>query len=62
MGLLANYLQEAFMAQPPSGWTCQREMRVLSSDFEQLLGYSLRPIKILRLLNSRPIKPDWDNF
>jgi hypothetical protein len=42
MGLLANYLQEAFMAQPPRDWICRREMRVLSSDFEQLLGYSPR--------------------
>jgi hypothetical protein len=42
MGLLANYLQEAFMAQSPAGWTCAREMRVLSTDFENLLGYSPR--------------------
>jgi hypothetical protein len=42
MGLLANYLQEAFMAQSPAGWTCVREMRVLSRDFENLLGYSPR--------------------
>jgi len=42
MGQLANFLQESFLAQPPSGWSCQRETRVLSSDFEQLLGYSPR--------------------
>ena len=42
MGLLATFLQEAFVAQPPSGWACSRERRVLSSDFEQLLGYSPR--------------------
>jgi hypothetical protein len=42
MGQLANFLQEAFAHQPPSGWSCRREMRVLSSDFEQLLGYSPR--------------------
>jgi hypothetical protein len=42
MGQLANYLQEAFMAQSPSGWTCRREMRLLSDEFEHLLGYSPR--------------------
>jgi hypothetical protein len=42
MGQLANFLQESFSAQPPSGWSCQRETRVLTSDFEQLLGYSPR--------------------
>ncbi len=42
MGQLANFLQEAFAQQPPSGWSCRREMRVLSSDLEQLLGYSPR--------------------
>ena len=52
MGLLANYLQEAFIAQPPSGWTCQREMRVLSSDFEQLLGYSPRADVCLEAANA----------
>ena len=52
MGLLANYLQEAFMAQPPSGWTCRREMRVLSSDFEQLLGYSPRADVCLEAANA----------
>jgi hypothetical protein len=52
MGLLANYLQEAFMAQPPSGWTCRRERRVLSSDFEQLLGYSPRADVCLEAANA----------
>lgn len=42
MGQLASFLQEAFLAERPSGWTCRREMRVLSSDFELLLGYSPR--------------------
>lgn len=52
MGQLASYLQEAFMAQPPSGWTCQREKRVLSSDFEQLLGYSPRADVCLEIENA----------
>jgi hypothetical protein len=52
MGLLANYLQEAFMAQPPTGWTCRREVRVLSSDFEQLLGYSPRADVCLEAANA----------
>lgn len=42
MGQLANFLQESFVAQPPSGWSCQRETRVLSSELERLLGYSPR--------------------
>lgn len=42
MGLLAKYLQEAFQAQPPAGWTCVCEMRVLSTEWENLLGYSPR--------------------
>jgi len=42
MGQLANFLQESFVVQPPLGWSCHRELRVLSSDFEQLLGYSPR--------------------
>ncbi len=42
MGQLASFLQEAFAQQPPLGWSCRREMRVLSSDLEQLLGYSPR--------------------
>ncbi len=52
MGLLANYLQEAFMAQPPTGWTCRREVHVLSSDFEQLLGYSPRADVCLEAANA----------
>lgn len=42
MAQLANFLQESFVAQSPSGWSCQRETRVLSSELEQLLGYSPR--------------------
>jgi hypothetical protein len=52
MGQLASYLQEAFMSQPPSGWTCRREMRVLSSDFEQLIGYSPRADVCLEAANA----------
>lgn len=60
MGQLASYLQEAFTAQPPSGWTCQREMRVLSSDFEQLLGYSPRVDVCLEAAN--PSRRIWIEF
>ncbi len=42
MGQLASFLQEAFVVLPPSGWGARREMRVLSNEFEQLLGYSPR--------------------
>lgn len=42
MGQLASFLQEAFVALPPSGWGARREMRVLSNEFEHLLGYSPR--------------------
>ncbi len=42
MGYLACFLQEAFVVQCPSGWNCRFEERVLSSDFESILGYSPR--------------------
>lgn len=42
MGQLGSYLQQSFVALCPLGWSCRFEERVLSSDFESLLGYSPR--------------------
>jgi len=42
MGQLASYLQHEFGNACPAGWACRHEERVLSGEFEQLLGYSPR--------------------
>lgn len=42
MGNLAVFFQLAFVDLCPSGWACRQEERVLSPDFERLLGYSPR--------------------
>ena len=42
MGQLARYMQQAFAAQCPDGWTCSPEKRVLNVEMERLLGYSPR--------------------
>lgn len=39
---LARFMQQAFSAQCPEGWTCSSEQRVLSLEMEKLLGYSPR--------------------
>lgn len=41
-GVFSVLLQEAFVIQCPLGWNCRCEERVLSSEFESLLGYSPR--------------------
>jgi hypothetical protein len=42
LGNLAAYLQREFSARRPLGWTYQREVRVLSPQLENVLGYSPR--------------------
>jgi len=42
MGQLASFMQQAFSAKCPEGWTCSSEKRVLSLEMEKLLGYSPR--------------------
>lgn len=42
MGALTVYLQHEFSRLCPSGWTCQREVRLLPQSTEILLGYSPR--------------------
>lgn len=42
MGQLARFMQQAFSAQCPKGWTFSAEKRVLSLEMEKLLGYSPR--------------------
>ena len=42
MGALTQYLQDQFTNFCPAGWTCRAEQRVLSANWEALLGYAPR--------------------
>ncbi len=42
MGSLTAYLQREFELRRPPGWSCRREVRVVSPEIESLLGYAPR--------------------
>jgi hypothetical protein len=42
MAALTSFLQREFCRQPPVGWTCRSEVRLLPLGLERLLGYSSR--------------------
>jgi hypothetical protein len=42
MGALTPFLQQEFSRQCPPGWRCRREVRVIPTQLEQILGYGAR--------------------
>jgi len=59
-GNLARYLQEAFCAAPPAGWSCEAEVPLLDAETEAFLGY--KPKADVVLSRREPARRIWVEF